>query len=96
MHRVKIMKGFYDGAKSMLDLKMWSPRVASNFMILMTDGAMQKTFYACFFLSSIYLRKSKGYVLYCQFINPESWLPAPGVDVHTCTPHGLAFKQVKM
>lgn len=86
----------------MLGLKMcWTlqcgcPRVASNFMILVTDGARQKTFYACFSLSSIYLHKSKGYVLYCQFINPGSWLPAPGVDVHTCTPHGLAFKQVKM
>lgn len=50
----------------------------------------------CIFLSSVYLHKSKGYVLYCQFINQESWLPAPGVNVRTCTPQGLAFKQVKM
>ena len=50
----------------------------------------------CIFLSSIYLHKSKGYVLYCQLINHESWLPAPGGNVHTCTPPGLAFKQVKM
>lgn len=49
----------------------------------------------CIFLSSIYLHKSKGYVLYCQFINQESWLPAPGVNVHACIPQGLAFKQVK-
>ena len=50
----------------------------------------------CIFLSSIYLPKSKVYVLYCQFINWDSWLPAPGVNVHVCTPQGRAFKQVKM
>lgn len=54
---------------------------------------MQCGRHLCIFHSSIYLPKSKGYVLYCQFINQESWLPALGVNVQVCTPQPLAFKQ---
>lgn len=55
----KIMEGFLKErlkttTKSVFYLKTRSPRVASNFMILMTDGAMQKAFmhFSFFNLSS--------------------------------------------
>lgn len=97
MHSVKQWKVFKRETRNNNKINVFSENVVSkSFLKLWLSWPMvQCRRHLCIFLSSIYLHKSKGYVLYCQFINQESWLPAPGVNVHACTPQGLAFKQVK-
>lgn len=94
----KIMEGFYERDTKQQNLCFsWKHGLQELLKTLRLSWLMvQLRRHLCIFLSSIYLHKSKGYVLYCQFINQGSWLPAPGVNVHACTPQGLAFKQVKM
>lgn len=95
----KIMKAFYDrdSKQRQNQCSIWKHGLQELLKTSWLSWPMvQCRRHLRIFLSSIYLHKSKGYVLYCQFINQESWLPAPGMNAHACAPQELAFEQVKM
>lgn len=97
--KIKIMKCFYDrdSKQQQNQCFIWKHGLQELLKTLWLSWLMvQCRRHFFIFLSSIYLHKSKGYVLYCQFINQESWLPALGMNVHVCTPQKLVFEQVKM
>lgn len=95
----KIMKGVYyrdskQPQKSTFDLKTSPTKSCLKLYAYRDQWCNAECIYAFFFLQFIFINPKDMFFIVSS--STKSWLPAPGVSVHPCTPQGLAFKQVTM